>query len=158
MLHPDDEISESPSQEVIPKTASALACYWGETGLEVLLSDLERLQRSTIHLGVRFRETDMDDMDRCFAHCREGLERFMRQFEEAKELAGFDIGRYFFEGISLQHLEVELSRTVQTLTHQYEQNAYEDIADKLEFGLLHTLHSWSRGLRSLKEMITRVGN
>ncbi|MBY0371729.1 hypothetical protein K2X33_13680 [bacterium] len=135
-------------RELQIRTADARA--WAIHGLDRAVADINRLQQSLLLAAEYFRDERVQEGNRIFLRCIEGLERFLDTIVLTRLAMKLDFNRMCVDGIPFSRLEKDLSLILRSIVTAQEQQDYETLADKVEYELLTCFHSWSRGLQQLK--------
>ena len=124
--------------------------FWRANGIDLALSDIDRLQRSLVHAAGLYRAGDEgSEAGAFYKHCAEGIQLFLTHLATTETALGLDLAKCYWEKSSLFNLREELLQVVRTIATSQENRDYESVADKVEFELLHNLHAWSQGLRAI---------
>lgn len=130
------------------RTADRL--IWAQTGLDIALSCLERVQSSLIRTAELFRETDKARANRFFAQCIEGLERFFEAMTITRSALNLNFEQILVDGSSLSQVEMFLSQILKSVLESQEKNSFEELADKIEYELITNLSSWKSALTQVR--------
>jgi len=123
---------------------------WAATGVDIALSCVERIQRSLIRAAEMFREHDKAEANHFFAHCVDGLERFLETIMITRVARQLDFSRIYIHGLPLSQIEQEFTRILTTILTCQEKGDFDGIADRVEYELLTNLSAWSSALRQMR--------
>jgi len=126
------------------------ARVWAINGLDRAVNDINRLQQSLLMAAEYFRDTRVQEGNRIFLRCIEGLERFLDTIALTRLAMKLDFSRMSVDGIPLARLEKDLTGILKGIVSCQETADYEGLADKVEYELLTCFHSWSRALKQLR--------
>lgn len=141
-------------QELEIQTADKL--IWAQTGLDIALSCLERVQSSFIRTAELLREPDKARANRFFAQCIDGLERFLESVTITRFALNLNFDLIKVENHSLSQTEVALSQILKSLLDSQEKSNFEELADKIDYELITNLSSWKSALTEIR--LTRESN
>lgn len=123
---------------------------WAQTGLDVALSCLERVQTSLIRTAELFRDSDKGRANRFFAQCIEGLERFLESITITRSVLNLKFETITLEGRTLAQIESYLSQILKSVLESQEKKNFEELADKIEYELITNLSSWKTALTQIR--------
>ncbi len=135
-------------QEIEIKTTDK--AIWEVSGLDMAVSCLERVQTSLIKTSELFRDEDKGKANRFFAHCIEGLERFLEAVTITRYACKLDFAAIQTEGMTLQQVETHLTNILKSVLDSQEAKEFEELAEKVEFELIPNLSQWKRALNEIK--------
>ncbi len=123
---------------------------WAMNGIDIALNCVERVQKSLIRCAELFRGDAVGDANRFFAHCMEGMERFLETIVITRCAVRLDFNQIMAEGRPLAQVENDLLKILAGILAAQEKNDKDGIADKVEYELLPNLCSWTSALRQLR--------
>lgn len=123
---------------------------WAESGLDVALTNVERIKRSLIRAAEMLRESESSEACPFFIHCVDGLERFLETVMITRAALRLDFNRIEVDGLPLSQIESEFTSILASVLECQEKQNFSGIADIVEYELLTNLCSWARALRQLQ--------
>lgn len=128
---------------------TADARVWAVRGLDRAVNDINRLQQSLLMAAEYFRDARIQEGNRIFLRCIEGLERFLDTVVLTRSAMNLDFSKIQIDGIPLARLEKDLTSILRGIVTAQELQDWEALADKVEYELLTCFHGWSRALKQL---------
>jgi len=123
---------------------------WAANGIDIALSCIERVQKSLLRTAEMFREFQIGDANRLFAHCMEGMERFLETIVISRCAIRLDFSQIKIDGRTLASVENDLLSILAGILIAQEKSDSAAIAEKVEYELLPNLCAWSTALRQLR--------
>lgn len=121
---------------------------WAANGLDIALSQAERLRSGVIRMAEICYEIKPAS-ERLLGQWIEGLEQFYESIICSQVALGLNFNRIEVEGLSLSRLERELDHTLNVITSCQEKRDFPAIAELLEYTLITNLSLWTRALRQI---------
>lgn len=127
---------------------------WSQSGIDVALTSLERIQVSLIRAAELFREDDTQNANRFFIQCIEGLQRFLEAVKNTRIALNIDFKKVSCESGTLADIEEHLLRILKGLFSSQQAKRYDEVADRIEYELLTNLSSWNGSLRKIQKSMS----
>ncbi len=124
---------------------------WALNGLDIVLTAIERVQKSLIRSAELFREDDQKaEANQHFVHCVDGLERFVEALTITRTALKLDFNQIAIEGLKLSQVELEFTQILKAIVECQEKQDFIGVADRVEYELITNLYSWAVLLGQLR--------
>ncbi|MBI4404100.1 MAG: hypothetical protein HY537_08065 [Deltaproteobacteria bacterium] len=129
---------------------------WVASGLDIAISNVDRVKRSLIRAAELFRDEKNAEGNHFFARCIDGLERFIEAVTITRFVLRLDFTKQPVEGRTMAAIEQDFSQILKEIISCQEKQNFIDLADRIEYELLPNLSTWTKGLTAMK--IARQAN
>lgn len=148
---PESETNKDLASVQELKVCTADRAQWSANGFDIALSSLERIQRTLIVSAGLFRDAQMLEANRLFAHCMEGLERFWDAVTMTRNALKLDFKQVIVHSAwRLSDLENQFLEIVKSFVVLQDGQHYDALADKIEFELIPHLSRWVESIHLLR--------
>jgi hypothetical protein len=123
--------------------------FWEANGVDLALTNLERIQKTLLGTVVLLREERIPEAGRLLRHCLEALDRMVETISFTRKALTVDCSKIQIEGKDLASLEIELLHLKEKIGTSWASDEFEPLVDRLEYELVPHLAHWARLLRKL---------